>query len=217
MNWETLLAVPRPPAVETLPKTSRGMPVPYITLYEKDGVDPHWTNLQAPGGAAIDCRCVFGEGLPILGKQCLARQRKALAQGLCNVCGKRVEHDVFFVGGTEMMPGLGRLSPWMGVEAPTHPRCLAYSAMTCPRLRKDADKAFLLEARHGWRLMDRWFVGPSEKDAVLREHGTPRPPFGAVLDMYVAVIERPEITTLAEWMPEHAPKPYRSLWTKVAA
>lgn len=220
-----MASVPEPPAVLRLPHIGN-MPVPYITQYltPEQAADPkvpgpeHVEHLAS--GPAVGCTCVFGEGRAEIGKQCPHRQRQTVAHRLCNVCGRKVdETDAIFVGaGRVELCNSGESSPLarrVSREAPTHRRCLAYSALVCPRLRSGAVRCPLAIVAGEYPLLDLW-ITPDKKDLVV-PHGTPRVVGGGpigLLSFTLARLDSPKVrwTTLDTWMGHAAPKPYRGLW-----
>jgi hypothetical protein len=225
MTGPAMATVPKPPAVLRLPQLGN-MPVPYITQYltpeqaADDSVPgPEHVERQA-GGPTVGCTCVFGEGRAEIGRQCPHRQRKAMAHRLCNVCGKRVdETDAMFVGaGAADLYNSGEvtsLARRVSREAPTHRRCLAYSALVCPRLRAGSQECPLAIVAGDYPLLDLW-ITPDTRDRIM-PHGTPREVLGrplGLLSYYLAHLDSPAVrwTTLATWMGHAAPKPYHSLW-----
>lgn len=212
--------IPLPPGVIELP-TASGMPVPYITVFllaDRDVAEPEFADTEAPGGLAVGCGCVLGEGRPDWGKQCPVRQRKAMIQRRCSVCGRRIGREAVFAASPPeiLIPG-GPVQRY-SVEAPAHPRCMAYSALVCPRLRRQAHVVNLAFVPGPYPLLDRWQTTPRPHRYV--PHGTPRPRTDAgrypgALDLIAATLDDPRIRwmTLADWMPTGAPAPYRTLWT----
>lgn len=79
-----------------------------------------------------------GQGIPRFGKAHLVRQRRAIALGLCDLCGRRIK--------TSSKVSLSYLEPqdygaqgWMTlqVEPLMHAACAALCACFCPKLRLD--------------------------------------------------------------------------------
>lgn len=209
--------MPMPPAVAALPTTGSGMPVVYITQYlpaDRAAPDPEYPDFDAPGGLAIGCACEFGHGRPQIGKQCPHRQRQAMVQRLCNVCGNQVDQAIF-AGVTDLaLPDLP--DGLVSIEAPTHPACLAYSALTCPHMSSHLHE-YRIATTGSYGLWDRWMITGGEHS--FQPHDTPRPQIlpgmwlGA-LDLHLALLRRSDATVvgLDEWMRMIAPQPYRGLW-----
>jgi len=204
--------------VADLPRTASGMPVVYITQYlpaDRSAPDPEFPDFDAPGGVVLDCRCTFGRGRPLIGKQCPHRQRKAMLERRCNVCGQRVKVG-YFAGVTRVGDAEGRAG-WACLEAPSHASCLAYSALTCPHMLDIVDEYQIATTDGDYGLLDRWMVGPNEHDFF--PHGWPRQELAprrwtGALDLHLAMLPgNVERRSLDEWMHVVAPEPYRSLWT----
>ena len=208
--------VPMTPAIAALPRWGN-MPVPYITKFLADDQDPQGPNPIAPGGLAIDCTCEFGVGRPVFGKQCVRRQRSAMIHRRCNVCGKRITGPAVFTG-VAGLEGDGDVIVY-SIEAPTCPPCLAYSALTCPKLATEAGRCRLVLLSGDYPIYDRWATGDHGADWTLAAHGQPRREvlpgrWEGALDFHAAVmqLDARKITTLAERMATAAPQPYRELW-----
>jgi hypothetical protein len=206
--------IPMPPAVRRLPRTSSGMPVVYITDYlpsDRD-VDPSYSSADG----MIDCDCELGSGRPVIGKQCPRRQRKAMAERLCNVCGQPVGARGWFAGAATM--NVDGEPWWYSLEAPTHTACLAYSALTCPHMYQRPG-VFPVVAAGDYTVVDTWRTFDGGRKYV--DHGTPRPRLGAglhlaMLEFHMGLVPA-RLTTkslLDSWMREHAPEKYRSLWAE---
>lgn len=222
--------VPQPPGVMELPKVGL-MPVPYITVYLNEeqaaagdrtiAYGPEFVE-RAPEGPRIDCVCVFGEGKASIGQQCPVRQRDAMANRLCNVCGQKVEEvDAIFVGASPaayMNGGMRSIVAGMvSREAPTHRACLGYSALVCPKLRAGGDRVPLAIRAGEYPLVDLW-ITPDKKELIM-PHQTPRVIAGrpvGLLNYYLAKLDDSQTrwTTLGTWMSHAAPAPYRGIWRR---
>lgn len=96
---------PIPRLMRTLERDRRGYPVPFIVLRDKLGT-PHFT--------VNDTRLTEA-----------ARRKR-----LCSICGKRLEADVWFVGGSRCF--LHEHGAF--VDGPVHHECGAYALQVCPFL-----------------------------------------------------------------------------------
>lgn len=204
------LDVPKPAAVAELPTTGLGLPVPYITAYRPhDGHEVHHT-INTGRGLLCVCSCKLGEGRPMIGVQCVNRERQAMRKRLCGVCGQslRPADDILFLGIGEAVIDNHGVSVPTSIEAPTHPECTAYSALTCPRLMRDPADV-VLAVMKDYELADSILVGYDENEQPrynIVPHGTDRRNLGA-LNSYVAFL-RPEhgrFVPLADWMVHEAP------------
>lgn len=202
------------------------MPVPWVTCY-RDGSDAYDVRRTADGAAYV-CDCVPGEGKPILGQQCPSRQRRAMSERRCSSCGDRIKGVALFPGvyihvaqGFNVPPGTA-----LTAEAPTHPRCLAYSALACPRL-DGAPSTLVVPVIGDYPLLDRWrFVDPGgdeedELDYDFYPPNTRRPEMTndgkwPIQELVYARLDGPgrNVTTLDAWMRRNAAEPYRSLWSE---
>jgi hypothetical protein len=208
--------VPRTSAIDELPLTPGGMVVPYTTIYFQDGQDPTAVRRLPTGGHILHCSCEFGRGRAQLGKPCPHRQRKAMIDRLCVICGKPVSQTTVgvFVGvERNTVEGYGE-GPFTSIEPIAHRLCAAYSALTCPHLGKEPDKVPVAITR-SFELRQKVVIPVPgtdwENKAALLPMGMPI--ILGALDIIVA-IPQPDITkimTLDEWM-QIAPQPYRGLW-----
>lgn len=215
-----------PTELVTIESPSRRVPVDRAALAKLGramGVDPEDLAkvTELPGGGRLlsgvamrlECRCVFGVGKPRIGKPCVHRQRKAMRERRCVVCGVKIKdgHLIFLGVDQNVVPDMGTKIT-TSVEPPAHPACAAYSALTCPRLYSNpANVQVAMTPNYGLRQnVVAAFVNGKPKShlAHLDEPIT----MGAV-DLHVAVIP-PEVcrlSTLDEWMAKHAPPLYRDL------
>jgi hypothetical protein len=214
-----------PTSLVTVDTRSRGVPVDRAALARIGramGINREdlATITELPGGSLtggvalrLECHCVFGVGQPRIGKPCVHRQRKAMRERRCVVCGGKIKdgHLVFLGVDQNIVPDLGP-EITTSVQPPAHPACAAYSALTCPRLYSNpAGVQVAMAPNYGLRqnVVGAFVNGkPKSHLAHLDEPIT----MGAV-DLHVAVIP-PEVcrlSTLDEWMTKHAPPHYRDL------
>lgn len=122
-----------PKGVALLPRDKRGYPVPWAALWE-DGPDPDHRNAirRTQHGLTLWCSCVIGHGIPLLGQLCPRRQRRAMLERRCQLCGRlvKVTTKVVFIGGSKFDKGHQRYV----TEPPLHTACASYAARVCPRL-----------------------------------------------------------------------------------
>lgn len=210
--WKT---VPPPDAVTRLPTTHSGMPVVYITNYETEDVDPDLV-VMTDLGAVVMCKCEFGRGKPLIGRQCPCRQREVMINRLCSVCGQPVGDDaeMVFIGATpETAPPPTVAWPyrmWTTVEGPAHHDCAAYSLRTCPHMLNGRP---LLVLTRQMTLMPVLAVGADAAGNVrqrLWPAGRRWGRTGALL-FYMAVLD-PMHSTMTRgrtWLANDAPVPWR--------
>lgn len=95
----------------------------------------------ADGRMAICQSVAPGQGKPIFGKPHSIRQRQAIAQNLCDICGKplknrtRVSLSHARLRGNAMIDGKG--TGILQVEPLLHRECAATAMRFCPSLRRD--------------------------------------------------------------------------------
>jgi hypothetical protein len=213
--------VPKTPAIALL-ATVGDMPVPWVTEWQVDGVDPKHPNFGALGGLAIDCTCRPGVGTPLLGKQCVRRQREAMLSRRCSVCGVTIDGLAVFAGVSAYTDSGGRLLAAISVEAPTCVDCLAYSALGCPTLAANAARCRLALCDGAYPVYDRWVISGDDETTVV-EYGHRRMEvlpgvWDGALDFHITGLDHSvaESMLLSDWMRYRAPQPYRNLWNGLA-
>lgn len=202
--WQT---VPMPKDVAKLPRTSSGMPVVYITDYETDVDHSELVDSTSSVNPMMGCNCQFGVGRPQIGKQCPTRQRKAVAERRCSVCGRRTGRtsELIFLGvGTATIPGYDG-EPHFSIEAGAHPVCAAYSALTCPRMYTDMSRVQVAITRHYETRARVVSDFERHRGAVVPLDRIGEVP--GVIDLYVAIPNpaQTEVIALDEWMATRAP------------
>lgn len=121
-------------------------PVPYTVLWSSEeppfiGADP-----VAPNRPSVCNSTSPGEGRPMFGKPHMQRQREAVANGLCDICGKTLKGrtKVSLSHARERIGADGLCV--MQVEPLLHKECAALALRYCPSLRRDV-KAGTLNVR----------------------------------------------------------------------
>ena len=96
-----------PPRIAALERDTRGYPVPYIVLRDR-------------------------EGTPIFTANDVIRVFQAIKEGLCHICGQELDDYPWFVGG----PGSAYLNGPVAVYAdgPMHHECMEFALKVCPHL-----------------------------------------------------------------------------------
>jgi hypothetical protein len=201
--------VPQPARLRHVPHLGH-MPVPWVTCY----ADRPFHAVEGPLGTTMGCDCTHGLGAPGLGKQCPTRQRRAMLERRCNVCGTRITGIAIFAG--VFAAELDGEPVVITAEAAVHPQCLAYSALVCPGLARTPDDCWTVPVRGAYPLLDQWLEVDGDRKQTHRfmPHDTPRP-LGAALDFIFARLDTlPGATaiSLADWMDSKAPHEYRALW-----
>lgn len=209
MSGPAFLDVPKPAAIAALPTIGQGMPVPWVTAYATKDTPSEMVVASANGPLAV-CRCRLGEGRPLLGTQCVHRQRLAMRKRLCGACGNPLQP-----GATMLFMALDAGIDWtdhsnipVSIEAPVHPLCGLYSALTCPRLLREPDELGVAIATD-YELTGQILTG-------LNPDRTPQftlAPYGhdhrrlGILHSYAAILRPPtaRVITLADWLANHAP------------
>lgn len=103
-----------PERIASLPRDSRGYPIPYIIFINDDGK-------------------------PIFTINDIDKVQQAIAQNLCHICGQPLENLVWFTGG----PGSALLNNQWGVynDGPMHCDCMRFAMAVCPHLSHKMTKA----------------------------------------------------------------------------
>ncbi|WP_049573874.1 hypothetical protein [Nocardiopsis sp. SBT366] len=125
-SWRT---VPMPEPVESLQRTSAGMPIPFTV---SRGHDPEYIAYRQETGLTTVCGCDPRVDEPVFSAQCPERQRQCALEGLCSVCGQGITEGLFAFGGLPL-PGTD-----LYMEAGAHPQCLSYAFQVCPVLARES-------------------------------------------------------------------------------
>lgn len=112
-------------------------PVPNTTLWSGEQAIFLARDSTVPGHTAICNNNAQGDGIPIFGKPHMQRQRQAIANGLCDLCGKPLKNrtKVSLSHARERIGAEGLCI--MQVEPLLHKTCAAISIQHCPSLKRD--------------------------------------------------------------------------------
>ncbi len=146
-----------PPRIARLPRVG-ALPVPWATQWKSSDTSTSITFTDR--GRTVTCTCQPGKGTPVFGQPCPDRQRRAVIDRLCSICGtpiKPTSQCAFMVG--ESYPA-GVL-----VEPPTHPRCLSFALHACPVLASAHDEGSVLTARE-YTVVEQRAVGVKDGEVV---------------------------------------------------
>lgn len=162
----------------------------------------------------LHCSCEFGVGRPQFGKPCVYRQRKAMRQRRCVVCGRQISTKAraVFLGVTWFPDAEDRSRVLTSMEPPAHAACAAYSALTCRRLAEKPGEVRVATVHNYqvWQRVVRRFGKGGTPVGPLQPLSTPVTTGG--VDLYFAMLDRGVThTTLDTWLAEHAPAPYRGM------
>lgn len=114
------------------------VPVPYSVLWSAEnefflGSDP-----TTPGLLAVCNPSRQGEGKPVFGKPHMNRQRRTIALGLCDLCGRPLKGRAkVSLSHARPRVGAGHAMCVMQVEPLLHKECAAISLRHCPSLKRD--------------------------------------------------------------------------------
>lgn len=156
-----------PPLFQRPPATWRGFTVPFVAAWSSELVQVSLPEPALGGRPCLFPEIVSPRGVPILGRMECGRQRLAILEGLCQVCGK-------VLGGWKWSAAMGRLwtpetkrklgDGWMRSEPPCCRRCAAIAARLCPALRR---------LQPGWQAMRRAQVLPQVMDGAALAKAAP--------------------------------------------
>lgn len=119
--------------------TSQNTLIPWTTPWTGEDTDHEVRRERLLDGAWALCqRSAPGEGTPIFGSAHMQRQRQAIIQGRCDVCGRMIRpgqtrvllHPGSKLKGTDMVGH---------VMAPCHRECARRSALVCPWIIKEIE------------------------------------------------------------------------------
>lgn len=121
-----------PDSLAHLPRDRNGLPVPWTASWSSE----HWATARAE--ARIDNRlCLFtagrpGRGTPILGAMNEPRQREAMLEGLCQVCGRPLDEDRWL----PLLEWHAHTDSGIPVtsDPPCHLACAKFTLIACPVL-----------------------------------------------------------------------------------
>ena len=157
MSWKD---VSMPPAVSSLPRDKRGYPIPWISEWEAFDDSPG-VIFDSEGYALVGCGCEIGQGEPNLGKLCPARQRRAMRNKLCDVCGGTVDPPFIF---------MGKRGNLCYSESALHIDCAVYSVQVCVAIRTPLKRAnFEIVLCDRYDLMRQVWYGLAPDGDVLRK------------------------------------------------
>jgi hypothetical protein len=178
-----------PPRIARLPHAG-ALPVPWNTQWE--GADTSTRIELTDRGRTMVCTCRPGRGTPAFGQPCPQRQRRAVTDRLCSVCGtpiKRTSRCAFMVA-----PGpVGVL-----LEPPTHPRCLSFALGACPVLSRAQDDGLVLTARE-YVIVEHRAIGVDEDGEVVHQVFEGRSSVG-VLDLLGVIPKEAVFTAIPAWL-----------------
>lgn len=117
--------------------TYGNVPVPYTVMWSNEEAMHLDRCPHAEARLAVCNAVAAGEGRPVFGKPHMQRQREAIVEGLCDLCGKPLK------GRTKV--SLSHASARIGaeglcvmqVEPLLHKECAAASMKHCPSLKRD--------------------------------------------------------------------------------
>ena len=115
-----------------------GVPVPWTVSWSAENTGFHIAPCRFANGRPAICQAVArGEGKPRFGAPHMQRQRQAIAQGHCDLCGRPL-HLKTKVSLSHARMRAGAEGPCvMQVEPLLHKDCAAISVRHCPSLKRD--------------------------------------------------------------------------------
>ncbi|MEU0489934.1 hypothetical protein ABZ249_11955 [Nocardiopsis sp. NPDC006139] len=182
---------PMPPQIARLPRVGT-TPVPWTVQWSTGSEHV----VQRESGPVVVCTCKAGKGHPIFGSPCANRQRQAVAERRCTVCGIPIEPDQVCVW------PLADTTTRYYFEAPAHPECLAFTMRACPKLASITHRTHVVQAHH-YLIWERRAIGTSPEGLVfdMAPFGEPSP---GVLELYTLTPIDPEFVPAPVWLDTYA-------------
>jgi hypothetical protein len=106
-----------PERIAALPRDKRGYPVPFVVMWDATG--PQF----AVNEVALVAQCIL--------------------EGLCHVCGQRLEPEPWFAGGAANAVMNGEHAVY--IDGPMHLECAIFSLQACPHLSHQLPSALNLD------------------------------------------------------------------------
>ncbi len=180
---------PMPPQIARLPRVGT-TPVPWTVQWSK-GSDHV---VQREGGPVLVCTCKVGKGHPLFGSACPNRQRQAVTERRCTVCGTHIEP------GQVCVWPVADISTRYYFEAPAHPTCLAFSLRACPKLASIVHRTHVVQARD-YRIWEHRAIGTDSEGLIFEmvPFGEPSP---SVVELYAITPADPAFIPAAVWLAE---------------
>ena len=127
-----------PAKLDHLPRAG-GLPVPWVALWSAEQGTAFLRD-EFPQGKKHPCVAHeerIGEGRPVFGKTSQVRQRRAMLQGLCQVCGRRLSRQFACLETSHerWASRRGALPVPVLTESPTCATCAVASLEICPGLK----------------------------------------------------------------------------------
>lgn len=117
--------------------TFGNVPVPYTVLWSVEEPMRLAPCQHASGRVAVCNDVAPGQGKPVFGKPHMQRQREAIVEGLCDLCGKSLEKRTkVSLSHASVRIGAEGLCV-MQVEPLLHKDCAACCLRYCPSLKRD--------------------------------------------------------------------------------
>lgn len=156
-----------PPLFQRPPATWRGFTVPFVAAWSSELVQVSLPEPALGGRPCLFPEIVSPRGVPILGRMECGRQRLAILDGLCQVCGKVLGRWKWSAAmgrelAVESRPKLG--DGYLRSEPPCCRRCAAISARLCPGLQR---------LKPGWHAMRSAQVLPQVMDGAKLASASP--------------------------------------------
>lgn len=186
---------PMPEQIARLPQANTA-PVPWTVRWSK-GSDHV---VQRENGPVLVCTCKAGKGHPLFGSPCPNRQRQAVAERRCTVCGTPVEADQVCTW------PLADPATRYYFEAPAHAQCLAFALRTCPKLASIAHRSYVVQARD-YLVWEHRAIGTSPEGVVFEMVPFGEPSSG-VVERYALTPIDPEFTPAAVWLADQSQAPW---------
>jgi hypothetical protein len=185
---------PMPEQMARLPRVN-GTPVPWTAQWSS-GTEHV---VERESGPVVVCTCRVGKGRPRFGNPCANRQRRAVAERRCSVCGTPI-------GPEETCAWtLADTATRYYVEPPAHLHCLLFALRACPKLTSITHRSHVVQA-YDYTVFERRAIGTSPDGLVFEmvPFGDPSP---GVVELYALTPIDPVFTPAAVWLDEHTQDP----------
>ncbi len=186
---------PMPEQMARLPRV-HGTPVPWTAQWSS-GTEHV---VERESGPVLVCTCQIGKGRPRFGNPCANRQRQAVAERRCSVCGTPIGAEASCAW------TVADTATRYYVEPPAHLHCLLFALQACPKLASIAHRTHIVQA-FSYTVVERRTVGTSPEGPVFELVPFGEPSAG-VVELYALAPTDPLFTTAAVWLADQTEDPW---------
>ncbi|WP_019608845.1 hypothetical protein [Nocardiopsis sp. CNS-639] len=186
---------PMPEQMAHLPRV-HGTPVPWTAQWSS-GTEHV---VERENGPVLVCTCRIGKGRPRFGNPCANRQRQAVAERRCSVCGTPISAKATCAW------TVADTATRYYVEPPAHLHCLLFALQACPKLASIAHRTHVVQAVN-YTVFERRAVSASPEGGVFELVPFGEPSAG-VVELYALAPVDPLFTTAAVWLADQTENPW---------